>query len=200
MFEGGSMKRFFSSQIKNQATRSLFWDLIKHTTLHRAYYSIMALAIWQTRKNRAAVYGCDQFWYSGPYRRRLWRGRHLTQHQRLLGKNEKGGKDEKGGKLPDVSQHETRGQIQRHHHQLPKGAPRTQNGLIIALCGWWCCFVAPKTNYKVTPNPENTRFGRLLWSLLAWCKDNTSHAFTAMWLSKSRSCSRPLICIHRECI
>lgn len=81
-------------------------------------------------------------------------------------RNKKGGTEEWGGKLLDINQHETKGQSRSYHHQLPE-SPRTQNGLIMILCGWWYCFVAPYDSVQCHPKHKaNTwiTFGCLLWS------------------------------------
>lgn len=116
-----SDKTFLSSSIPSDWKSSQAHIVLradKTYSLASAYSSINVLSIWQVH-NRPAVYGCNQFWYRGPYPWTLWRGRHLIQHQRLLRKKERS----------EVANCWTLSNMK-------------QEGII--LCGWWRCFVASK--------------------------------------------------------
>lgn len=82
-----SNKTFHSSSIRLKIKLNTHTVLRADKTQHLAseYSSNNVLPVWQVH-NRPAVYGCNQFWYGRCY---LWRGRHLTQHQRLSRKKKK---------------------------------------------------------------------------------------------------------------
>lgn len=152
--------------------------------------SINVLPIWQLR-NRPAVYGCSQFWCRGPY---LWRGRHLTRHQRHLRKEEKGRTEEWGGKLLDINQHETRGQIQHHHHQVLLNPPNYDIMWIMML---FCCTLRLVTKSPRTLRTHINNFGMVtLISFLVVEMENTSQA--SMTLKGNNTCYQnlELICIQ----
>lgn len=117
----------------------------KTCNLASAYSSISVVSLWQVH-NRPTVYGCNQFWHRGPYPWTLWRGRHLTQHQRLLRKKERS-EVENCWILANMKQE---GRSRIIIISCPR-APRTQNRLIMILCGWWRCFVAPQHSLQCHP-------------------------------------------------
>lgn len=157
VFTTCSMIKLFSLQIENRARLPLFWKLIKTYNLASAYSSISVLSVWQVH-NRSTVYGCNQFWYRVPYPWTLWRGRLLTQHQRLLRK--KGSSEVANCWILANMKQEGRSCI--IIISCPR-APWTQNGLIMILCGWWRCFAAPQNSLE---SPQTLR--RHFWTTFAW--------------------------------
>lgn len=179
-----SGKTFLSSSIPSDWKSSHGQVVLRADKTHNlasAYSSINVFHIWQVH-NKACSVWMRPIWYCGPYPWTLWRGRHLTQHQRLARKTEKGEREEWGGKLLDISQHETRGQIQHHHHHLTKSPLDSEwaNYDIMWMMTLFCC---PSKLVRVTPNLKNTLKQLFVCyfdflSALACCQE---HTCWAMW-------------------
>lgn len=143
-----------SHQVENKAPDIVLGVNKAHN--HISAYSSFSVFSYLAGWKQAHSVWMKPIWYHGPYPPTLWRGRHLTQHQRLHRKNEKGEGEEWGDKLRGISRHETRGQMQHHHHPLPKsilGSEWTNDDIMWMIKLF---FQSLKACYKVTPNLKRT--------------------------------------------
>lgn len=151
-----------ASDWKSNLIRTLFWELLKHSTLHQntpptvsSQFGRFITGLLCTDATnfgtKDPIFEEEDIWHSikdSPERKKKSEQRSEVANCWIL------------------SNMKQEGRVNIIIISCPR-ATRTQNGLIMTLCGWWCCFVAPYNSLQSHPKLKACTwitFGWLLWS------------------------------------